>query len=165
LNSSHNVKVDIDENVVDFVFRDIYLPFEDATNDGYVTFKIKTWDNLVLGDDLRNKAEIYFDFNFPIITNTTSTVVMDPLSIEDIISSQISTEISPNPSGDFIEIKSSENISSIELFSIDGKPIRLFSYDDKKVSRRIRLQELITGHYFLKINNQKQYTIEKFIKL
>lgn len=165
LNSSHNVAVDIEGSVVDFVFKDIYLPFEDATNDGYVTFKIKTWDDLVLGDDLRNKAEIYFDFNFPIITNTTSTLVMDPLSIKEHLVSDITNEISPNPAADFIDIMSSENISKVEIFSISGRLLDVLAFAENKSERRISLQNLNSGQYFLKINNQNRHSIEKVIKL
>lgn len=165
LNSSHNVAVDIAGTVVDFVFKDIYLPFEDASNDGYVTFKIKTWPDLVLGDDLRNKAEIYFDFNFPIITNTTSTVVTDLSSTIETIPVDINIEISPNPFIDYIDIVSSENISKIEMYTTDGRLINAIGYTDKKSDRRINLQSLNAGHYFLRIFNQDRYSIEKIIKL
>jgi len=165
LNSSHNVAVDIEGTVVDFVFKDIYLPFEDATNDGYVTFKIKTWPDLVLGDDLRNKAEIYFDFNFPIITNTTSTVIKDLTSIAETSLSDINIDISPNPSTDYIDIVSEENISKIELYTIGGKLINAKAYTDKKSNRKFNLQGLQGGQYYLRIINRDRYSIEKIIKL
>lgn len=165
LNSSHNVAVDIEGTVVDFVFKDIYLPFEDATNDGFVTFKIKTWDDLVLGDDLRNKAEIYFDFNFPIITNTTSTVVTDLSSAQNQVLADMQTEVSPNPVSDFIDIKSSENISKVEVYSIDGRILSAVSFTDNKSDRRISAQTLNTGQYFLRIMNQDRYSMKKFVKL
>jgi uncharacterized repeat protein (TIGR01451 family) len=163
LHASHNVVVTIEGNIVDFIFKDIYLPFEDATNDGYVTFKIKTWDHLALGDDLRNKAEIYFDFNFPIITNTTSTVVMEPLSIKTNLSA--TNQISPNPAEDFIDIISSEPSSQIDILAIDGRILRTLSYADKKTSHRIDLQGLNSGKYFVKLRHQDGFSIEKIIKL
>jgi len=43
LESSHDLVYRIrDENIVEFIYEDIYLPFEDEENDGYVAFKIKT---------------------------------------------------------------------------------------------------------------------------
>lgn len=76
VNSSHDPYVRIVKgNQVEFIFEHIQLPFEDAHNDGYVAFKIKTKPNLVLGDQLLNKAAIYFDYNLPIITNETKTTV------------------------------------------------------------------------------------------
>ncbi len=57
-------------NKVEFIFENINLPFDDANNDGFVAFKIKTKSSLVLGDTFSNSANIYFDYNFPIVTNT-----------------------------------------------------------------------------------------------
>jgi hypothetical protein len=54
-------------NKVEFIFENINLPFDDATNDGYVAFKIKTKPSLVVGDSFSNTASIYFDYNFPIV--------------------------------------------------------------------------------------------------
>jgi len=57
-------------------FKDINLPFDDENNDGYVMFKVKTKSDLQVGDKITNKAEIFFDFNYPIITNTAETTVV-----------------------------------------------------------------------------------------
>lgn len=74
--ASHPVFLRIKEpNVAEFVFENIYLPFDDANNDGYVLFRIRTLETLVLGDQIKNDAEIYFDFNAPIVTNETITIV------------------------------------------------------------------------------------------
>ncbi|WP_298116610.1 leucine-rich repeat domain-containing protein, partial [Flavobacterium sp.] len=46
---------------VEFIFENINLPFDDATNDGYVVFKIKTKPTLTVGSTISNLANIYFD--------------------------------------------------------------------------------------------------------
>ena len=71
--ASHEVLMQRQESVLQFIFENINLPFEDDLNDGYVVFKIKTRSDLEVGDKLKNHAKIYFDFNFPIITNVAST--------------------------------------------------------------------------------------------
>ena len=76
LSASHDYTTTITEgNKVEFLFDNINLPFTAPASQGYVLFKIKTVDTLVLGDDFTNQAEIYFDFNFPIITNLETTNV------------------------------------------------------------------------------------------
>jgi hypothetical protein len=75
LDASHSVHVAQRENAIEFIFNDIFLSHLDSLNDGYVAFKIKTLDNLELGDSIVNDAAIYFDFNFPIITNEAITIV------------------------------------------------------------------------------------------
>ncbi len=78
ISASHTVKTRIvKENRVDFVFKDIELPFDDENNDGYVLFKVKTLDDLELHSTLNNKADIYFDFNPAIITNETETFIVE----------------------------------------------------------------------------------------
>jgi len=63
LDASHPMRTQITGDIVEFIFENIRLPFEDETNDGYIVFKIKTNPDLVLGDVLENTAEIYFDYN------------------------------------------------------------------------------------------------------
>ena len=84
-NASHAVATRIkDTNTVEFIFENINLPFDDASNDGFITFKIKTLSTLVIDDTFENKAEIYFDFNFPIETNNSITVIKDVLSTTEL---------------------------------------------------------------------------------
>jgi hypothetical protein len=75
LDASHSVHVSQKENTIEFIFNNIYLSHLDSLNDGYVAFKIKTLDDLQVGDSITNKAAIYFDFNFPIITNEAITII------------------------------------------------------------------------------------------
>ncbi len=77
VDASHNVFMQQHGSVLQFIFENIQLPFEDDLNDGYVLFNIKTWENLIVGQQLTNKAEIFFDFNFPIITNIATTELVE----------------------------------------------------------------------------------------
>ena len=68
-NASHSFVTNISAgNKVEFIFENINLPFDDANNDGYIAFKIKTLPTLKVGDTFTNDANIYFDYNFPIVT-------------------------------------------------------------------------------------------------
>lgn len=82
-------------NIVEFIHENINLGFNNATNDGYVLFKIKTLNTLVVGDTFDNTAGIYFDFNFPIITNTETVTVMGTAGIAATTDSSIA--VYPNP--------------------------------------------------------------------
>lgn len=75
---SHSGRVQLKNNLVEFIFDDINLP--DSTADepnshGYISFKIKPKSTVAFGNTIKNKASIYFDYNEPIITNTTATFV------------------------------------------------------------------------------------------
>lgn len=80
--SSHPVfsSVNHDTKMVEFYFPNIMLP--DSVNNepeshGFVSFSITPANNLPLLTELNNKAQIYFDNNPPIITNTTWSTLYD----------------------------------------------------------------------------------------
>jgi len=74
--ASHDLLAYVREDRINFNFLDIFLPFEDEFNDGYVVFKIKTKNNMQVGDVIRNQASIVFDFNEAIITNIAETTIV-----------------------------------------------------------------------------------------
>lgn len=78
LASSHESFTAIHGNVVRFDFININLP-DSATNDsasqGYVQYRVKTLPGLANGTQIQNTGSIYFDFNSPIVTNTTLNTI------------------------------------------------------------------------------------------
>ena len=60
--------------VVKFTFKNIYLPTQASDpnhSNGMFTYTIKTKSGLPLGTQFRNRASIYFDYNAPVMTNST----------------------------------------------------------------------------------------------
>lgn len=93
------------ENIVEFLFENIDLSFEEGENQGYVVFKIKTKDDLVFGDKLINDAEIFFDFNHPIVTDEYVTDYLDVDIDEDgFVSSEDCNDLNPDINPNAIEI-------------------------------------------------------------
>ncbi len=74
--SSHPVYTEIIDDEVAFLFDGINLPYIDSLSDGFVIFEIRTRDSIDLETKLENTAEIYFDFNYPVVTNTATTQVV-----------------------------------------------------------------------------------------
>lgn len=148
-------------NQFEFIFENINLPFDDENNDGYLVYKIKLKNNLVVGDTFTNQANIYFDFNFPILTNTESTVIQQTLNSNNFsIENKIS--IYPNPSTNVINIEGNiSNNYNIEVYDLIGKQIG--NYKNKK---SIDVSNFISGIYLIKIidfeNNIE--SIHKIIK-
>ena len=150
LKSSHDFVTKIRENnIVEFIFEDINLPFDDANNDGYVTFKIKTLDTLSVGDVVENNAEIYFDFNLPIITNIAQTQFVTSLSINSYNQNNV-VELYPNPSSNLINIKSKNNIKTIKLYDVLGKLISSKSLINSNQTE-INISKVNAGVYILEI--------------
>ncbi len=76
LETSDDVVVDFlpsGENVssiLRFSFNNIFLPFDDENNDGWVKFRVRVKEDIAENTLVENTAAIYFDQNPPIITNT-----------------------------------------------------------------------------------------------
>jgi Leucine-rich repeat (LRR) protein len=151
-----------DGNKVEFIFEKINLPFDDATNDGYIAFKIKTLPTLVLGDSFANEANIYFDYNFPILTNK-ATSTFKTLGTQDFEFADY-FNVYPNPAKDILSIGMKNNIEvkSMSVYDILGQLV--IAVPNAKTVSKIDVSKLTTGNYFLKMNTDKGTSSVKFIK-
>jgi len=78
LNASHPCKALVKGKVILFEFLDINLPdmySNQFKSLGYLKFRVKPKNSLVVGDIITNKISLYFDYDNPIITAPASTVV------------------------------------------------------------------------------------------
>lgn len=158
LSSSHNMITKISEtNKLEFIFEDINLPFDDANNDGFVCFKIKILGDVTEDDTLLNQAEIYFDFNFPIITNEEETTFNKTLSNKEVSINE--SHFYPNPVLDYIHVKNIKNIITLSVYNLSGKVILKESNTSS-----IAVSNLKEGMYLLKITTEDNVFSGKFIK-
>jgi hypothetical protein len=162
LSGSHPFVTRISEtNKVEFIFENINLPFDDANNDGFVTFKIKTRSTLPLGTNISNTANIYFDYNLPITTNTYTTNVFNPLSLNDFDFGSAFT-LSPVPAKNNLTITNKQNVSitSANIYNSLGQLVQV----NNSPTETIDVSSLKTGSYFIKIISDKGTASSKFIK-
>lgn len=160
LNSSHDFYTRIDENKVEFIFENINLDFNDATNDGYVVFKIKTKPTLVVGNSFSNTANIYFDYNFPITTNTYTTT-LQTLKTRDFDFGTYFI-LYPNPTNDVLKIKAKYDleINSTEIYNQLGQIVIAVP----NAQNTVDVSNLTSGTYFIKVNTEKGSATTKFVK-
>lgn len=160
LNASHNYVTRITDNKVEFIFENINLPFDDGNNDGYISFKIKTIPSLIVGNTFSNTANIYFDYNFPIVTNTATTTI----AALNNPSFEFATYFSlyPNPATHELNInlKSAIEINSIQIYNTIGQLVSVQTGNTLKVD----VSHLKTGNYFIKINTNEGFSTSQFIK-
>ncbi|WP_412561517.1 T9SS type A sorting domain-containing protein [Winogradskyella sp. MIT101101] len=157
LNSSHNMYTRITENRVEFIFDNINLA---PTETGNVVFKIKTLDTLTVGDDVEQQAEIYFDYNFPIITNIAQTN-FQALSIDDV-SLNSTINIFPNPISDVVEVKSKSVIELLRIYDIHGRLTFQKVFDKNEAS--IKVSQYESGVYFIEITSSSGRITKRVIK-
>ncbi len=160
--ASHNYNTKITGNKVEFIFENIQLPAEidnEAASHGFVAFKIKTKNNLTLGNSVSNKADIYFDYNFPITTNEATTTFAT-LGVNQIENKSVA--VFPNPVNDILTITSKGNLTSIQLLDVQGRLLATYLESEEKAS--INLSDKASGVYFVKIFTENGVKLEKIVK-
>ncbi|WCO00425.1 T9SS type A sorting domain-containing protein [Psychroserpens ponticola] len=166
-NLSHTGRVDIlNGSEVSFVFDNINLPdssSDESNSHGFIAYKIKPKDNVVLGDIFYNTAAIYFDYNPPIITNTVSTeIVEDQLSISEFENDMF--KVFPNPTDSKLTIQSKDGMSEINIVDINGRLLKTFQNLDSSTDVVVDVGSLSSGIYFLKIQVNSKKQVVRFIK-
>lgn len=160
--SSHGfvTRINNTTNKVEFIFENINLPFDDANNDGYVAFKIKTKPTLVVGDTFSNTANIYFDYNFPITTNTYVTTVQT-LGHQDFEFSSVFS-LSPVPTKEVLTITAKESVvmTSVSIYNTLGQLVQVHTNPNESID----ISGLSSGNYFIKVISDKGSSTGKFIK-
>ncbi len=145
---------------VEFIFQNINLPFDDANNDGYLVFKIKTKPTLVVGNTISNSANIYFDYNFPIITNT-ATSTFQTLQNDTFVFDNYLT-MYPNPVKEELNLKTKQDteVYSLTIYNILGQQVQTTTNPTNTVD----VSSLKTGNYIVKVVTDKGVSSGKFIK-
>jgi uncharacterized repeat protein (TIGR01451 family) len=131
---------------------------------GFVHFKIKPNSGIAVGDIIPNTADIYFDFNPVIVTNTFETEFVENLSTPDFTNSTV--VLSPNPTKDKLQIQlnGSETIEQISVYDVIGK--RVYFQDKLELNAiSVDFSNLHQGVYMVEVitaSNQK--LVNKVIK-
>jgi uncharacterized repeat protein (TIGR01451 family) len=147
---SHPAIVSINGNILTVRFNNIMLP--DSTTDyegsmGYFQYRMKPLPNLPLGTQIENTAYIYFDYNAPIITNTTQNNFQLVTDLKSIDAKESNFVIYPNPSSGIYFFKDNRNLQSIEVYNMMGELIL-----SQGSAKQINLQAFPKGIYVVRIN-------------
>jgi len=158
LEATHPIQVvNLGNGILRFEFNQIWLP--DSTSNeplshGHLTYRIRENANNPLFSTIENTAYIYFDWNDPIVTNTT---YHENMWLDQIDELNGDLSIYPNPAQTQISIDLIEP-TQIQIKDINGKVI----FDERvQVGQTIQVQALASGIYLIEGGRQKG----KFIKL
>lgn len=160
LTSSHQNYTQVFEGgVVKFNFPSINLPdsiSDEPGSHGYVRYKVKLKENLPIGTVIKNTANIYFDFNAPIVTNTTETTI--ELRIPDAIAEvrKPTVSIYPNPASTQLVVSASNGLQggTIALYDLSGKLMALETATNQ--THTINSSNLPSGIYIVVVKDNEQ---------
>lgn len=164
MNASHPAFAEVKNNTIEFKFANINL--QPSAGDppvnghGNILFKMKSKATLNIGDLVKNKAEIFFDYNFPIETNDAETIfrTLSNTGFE----TDNSLIIHPNPTHSVINLKGKHTIKLVELFDIQGRILQTTSNNSDMLVLDISNRQ--NGLYFIKITTEKGVKVEKIVK-
>lgn len=170
LGASHPCVFNMEGNgVANFTFYNIMLP-DSGTNqlgsNGYVSYSVKTKSNLIPLTVINNKAAIYFDFNPPIITNTTADTIQMPVITSQL--NQIKTyfiHAKPNPTDNNVVFTFSNDVNemaNLTITTLEGKVV--FNKSNITSKDIINLADLSAGIYFCHIASKNYFGNIKVIK-
>ena len=149
---SHQPLVQIKQNVVRFNFPNINLP-DSNTNEpashGYVQYKVKLKDNLPIGTAINNTAYIYFDFNAPVVTNTTTNTITVNTGISEFSNQHSTFSIYPNPTSSSITVTVSENLVGSTLILTDITGRKMLAVKLETLNSKLETSNLPKGVYLL----------------
>ena len=163
ISSSHTQRTLIEPNgVVNFIFDNINLPdsgTDQLASNGFVRFSIRHHEGLTEGTQINNMANIYFDNNAPVVTNTTLNTLtygMQTGVVDGMISGGSAMSVFPNPAQGTTTVRLSDDFQGrvdVDLFNATGGIVR-------HVSRRantliIDRGELPDGVYLLRATDER----------
>ena len=128
---------------------------------GHIAFKVKPKPGYAVGDIIENTASIFFDFNPPIVTNTTSTEFVTLLNIDDFVSNEL--KVYPNPVKNLLNVVSNNStVESILVYDLLGKTI--LSKSVNGTSTMIDVSGLSNGIYLVKVVAAQGEKVFKIVK-
>lgn len=166
--SSHNYTWSIQNgNVLNVHFSNIMLPDSNANNllsNGFFRYKIEQNANNSIGTIINNSAAIYFDYNPPVITNTTwHTIGEDfvPVILLDqttVVNESIEVTVYPNPFKQMTTLEvTGKDYEQLELsvFDVAGRLVKTIT---SKEQNRIQLtkDEMTQGVYFYQLKGDDE---------
>jgi Leucine-rich repeat (LRR) protein len=168
--ASHICHIQISEgNKVQFIFSDIQLPFTEPDKHGHIAFSIKLKENLVIGDSIQNKADIYFDYNLPVATNkAVSEINYKTITyIGRNNSIKAALDIYPNPSNGQFSLDLKVDINSkvqISILNIEGKVVFAREINHQQHSLLpLNLKGLAKGVYLIKAQIENNVFSKKVV--
>ena len=164
--ATHAYTVERNGNTVKFIFDNIQL-VPKSTNEeasmGAIKYSIRQKANNAIGTTINNTANIYFDFNTAIITNTTQHIVGEPavysqfVSVKEI-STRIPVKVYPNPATEMVNFQTEgADIYELILLDLTGRIIANYPANSNVLS--INISNLPKGIYLYHLNGKNKETL------
>lgn len=151
----------IGKKILKFTFDNIRLSYDttNVSSTGYIAYKVKPLNTLAAGNTVQNTAEIFFDYNAPIRTNTVETEVLLLSAAHPNRNMNGNMTIYPNPNMGIFTIRydgKSDATVQLQMTDITGNIIYNENRQHQnKTEFTINESNLAKGIYWIKLTDGK----------
>ena len=137
------------QGVIKWVFANILLPdsnVNEVASHGLVSFSIRPYLPIAPGTAIENVANIFFDYNEPVITEPSVLTAEFSTGLNE--QGQSGIRLQPNPVNDRIRLNVSDgNVERVRIFTLDGRLVKAFAV--RGASAELDVSDLCAGVYLL----------------
>ena len=163
--------------LVTFTFANIHLPWKsqygDALSSALVHYSIERKTTNPVGTEFTNTANIYFDYNAPITTNTTLTTLDEPAGIDEVAVgvNGVTVDLYPVPASDHLTIQinnvSKSEAATVSIIDLMGNIVLSDKVNLSEGSTLVteNLSGLMNGTYLTRVQFENGSAIVKKIVL
>lgn len=167
--ATHNYEATVSENgEVTFTFNNINLPdsaSQPEASQGLVMYSIHLKPNLAEGTQIHNSASIYFDYNAPVLTNTTTNTIDNILSVHEV-TSIFDFTLFPNPTNALVAVAVNTDNggeATLNVHNVLGQNMQSQNVLLKKGKNVLHadISELPSGLYFVELKQGQRSQVQK----
>jgi len=142
-------------SILEWTFNKILLPdsgVNELASHGFVKFTVHQKPNNAQGTVIKNSANIIFDYNNPVLTDTT--VVTIPQQTTGVESNYVNNKnviVYPNPTNNVVIVKSQTELGLITIYNVVGAVV--YTQKVNANEQQIDLSKQASGIYFLQTQN------------
>lgn len=165
INTSHPKEFKIvtdrdNRHIINFTFDNIFLQ-DSTTNEpashGFIMYTIRPKSEVEEWTEVNNTAHIYFDFNPPIVTNTTSTTLVEEFPTDAALElKDLGLTIAPNPTSGKLFLDKS--VDKVKVFDLNGRLIA-----EHEQTKQINLNHLSEGTYLIDLYIGDTHQVQKIV--
>ncbi len=175
LGATHQYYMGVDnDGLITWHFNNILLPdsfVNEPASHGQIQFIIQLKKGLTVGTTLKDSANIYFDFNPAVITNTAYNILTSKDDVFELNKKDGSITIYPNPANDEATVVISnfngKGNAVISFVDVTGKEVLspiVNNNFNQTTSIHFSTEHLSSGLYFIKVTNEIQQSIRLMVQ-
>ena len=162
ISASHPYVLIIEGSTIEWRFTNILMPdsnHNEMLSHGFIRYRVKPKSSLGGGDQVKNKAAIYFDFSNGVITNETNTIVNVVTGTRPIVNPGMA-KVFPNPANSILYIKK-PGYFDCTLYDVTGKLV--FKSEKNYNEAYVNVQPFSNGIYILLIKTDREVLLNKIV--